>query len=130
MESKPFLRTLYRQVLVATAAGIAVGYFLPRAGVAMKPLGDGFIALVRMMIAPVIFCTVVVGVAGVGDIKAVGKTGGLALAYFEVVSTLALVIGLVIVNVLRPGAGMNVDPSTLDPRAVSQYSSAARTPRT
>jgi aerobic C4-dicarboxylate transport protein len=121
VESRPFLRTLYGQVLVATAAGVAVGYFSPRAGVAMKPLGDGFIALVRMMIAPVIFCTVVVGVAGVGDMKAVGKTGGLALVYFEAVSTLSLVIGLVIVNVVRPGAGMNVDPATLDPRAVSQY---------
>jgi aerobic C4-dicarboxylate transport protein len=119
MKSKPLLKTLYGQVLVATAVG--VGYFDPRAGVAMKPLGDGFIALVRMMIAPVIFCTVAVGVAGVGDVKAVGKTGGLALLYFEVVSTLALVIGLVIVNVVRPGAGMNVDPATLDPHAVSQY---------
>jgi aerobic C4-dicarboxylate transport protein len=120
-ERKPFLKTLYGQVLVATVAGVAVGYFHPHAGVAMKPLGDGFIALVRMMIAPIIFCTVVVGVAGVGDVKAVGKTGGLALAYFEIVSTIALAIGLVVVNVVRPGAGMNVDPATLDPQAVSQY---------
>jgi aerobic C4-dicarboxylate transport protein len=121
VDSKPFLKSLYGQVLVATAAGVALGYFHPGAGIAMKPLGDGFIALVRMMIAPVIFCTVVVGVAGVGDMRAVGKTGGLALVYFEIVSTLALVIGLVIVNVVKPGVGMNIDPATLDPRAVSQY---------
>jgi hypothetical protein len=84
---KPFLRTLSGQVLVATAAGVAVGYVHPGAGAAMKPLGDAFIALVRMVIAPVIFCTVVVGVASVGDMKAVGRTGGLALVYFEILST-------------------------------------------
>ena len=125
MERPPFYRTLYGQVLVATVAGVALGYFHPQAGAAMKPLGDGFIKLVRMVIAPIIFCTVVAGVAGVGDMKAVGKAGGLALVYFEVVTTLALVIGLVVVNVVRPGAGMNVDPATLDPGAVAQYVGAA-----
>src|SRR5438552_15211275 len=87
----------------------------------MKPLGDVFIKLVRMMIAPIVFCTVVVGVAGVGDMKAVGKAGGLALLYFEVVSTVALAVGLLAVNLVRPGVGMNVDPATLDSTAVAQY---------
>ena len=119
--TKPFIRSLYGQVLIATALGVALGHFFPQAGAAMKPLGDGFIKLVRMMIAPIIFCTVVAGIAGVGDMKAVGKAGGLALIYFEVVTTLALVIGLVIVNLVGPGVGMNVDPATLDPKAVAQY---------
>ncbi len=122
---RAFLKTLYGQVLVATAVGVAIGYLYPQAGVAMKPLGDAFIKLVRMVIAPIIFCTVVAGVAGVGDMKAVGKAGGLALVYFEIVSTLALVIGLIVVNVVKPGAGMNVDPAALDPRAVAQYVSGA-----
>ena len=104
-----FLTTLYGQVLVATLVGVALGHFYPHAGVAMRPLGDGFIKLVRMMIAPIIFCTVVAGVAGIGDTRAVGKAGGLALIYFEVVSTLSLVIGLVVVNLVRPGAGMKGD---------------------
>ena len=89
----------------------------PRPATAMKPLGDGFIKLIKMIIAPIIFCTVVVGIAGMEDMKKVGKTGGLALLYFEVVSTIALVVGLVIVNVVQPGAGMNIDPSTLDTKA-------------
>ncbi len=108
-------------MLVATALGVALGHFYPAAGTAMKPLGDVFIKLVRMMIAPIIFCTVVSGVAGVGDMKAVGKAGGLALLYFEVVSTVALLVGLVAVNIVRPGVGMNIDASTLDAKAVSQY---------
>ena len=112
-------------MLVATAAGVALGHFYPTAGAAMRPLGDGFIKLVRMIIAPIIFCTVVGGVAGIGDAKALGKVGGLTLLYFEVVSTLALVIGLLVVNVVKPGAGMNIDPATLDARAVSQYVSGA-----
>ena len=120
-----FLTTLYGQVLVATLVGVALGHFYPHAGVAMRPLGDGFIKLVRMMIAPIIFCTVVAGVAGIGDTRAVGKAGGLALIYFEVVSTLSLVIGLVVVNLVRPGAGMNVDPATLDAQAVAPYISGA-----
>jgi aerobic C4-dicarboxylate transport protein len=118
-------RTLYGQVLVATFIGVALGYFYPSAGVTMKPLGDGFIKLVRMMIAPIIFCTVVAGIAGVGDVKAVGKAGGLALLYFEVLTTVALVIGLVVVNLLKPGVGMNVDPATLDANAVAPYVSGS-----
>ena len=87
----------------------------------MKPLGDGFIKLIKMMIAPIIFCTVVVGVAGMEDMKKVGKTGGLAILYFEVVSTIALIVGLIIVNVVQPGAGMNIDPASLDANAIAQY---------
>src|SRR4029077_7533091 len=93
----------------------------PSTGAAMKPLGDGFIKLIKMVIAPIIFCTVVLGIAGTGDLKKVGRTGGLALLYFEVVSTFALILGLLIVNVVRPGAGMNVDVRTLDAGAVSAY---------
>jgi aerobic C4-dicarboxylate transport protein len=111
-------------VLIATAVGVLLGHFYPEAGSAMKPLGDGFIKLVRMIIAPIIFCTVVVGIAGAGDMKAVGKGGAFALLYFEVVSTLALIIGLVVVNVVKPGAGMNVNPATLDATAVAQYVTA------
>jgi aerobic C4-dicarboxylate transport protein len=119
--AKRFLGTLYGQVLAATVLGVALGHFFPATGVAMRPLGDGFIKLVRMMIGPIIFCTVVGGVAGVGDAKAVGKVGGLTLLYFEVVSSLALVIGLLVVNVVKPGAGMNIDPASLDAGAVAQY---------
>jgi aerobic C4-dicarboxylate transport protein len=121
-----FHTTLYGQVLVATAIGVLVGHFWPDAGVAMKPLGDGFIRLVRMIVAPIIFCTVIVGIAGAGDMKTVGKAGLVALVYFEVVSTLALVIGLVIVNLVQPGAGMNVDVTRLDTAAVAQYTTAGR----
>jgi len=119
-----FYRTLYGQVLIATAIGIILGHFWPDAGVAMKPLGDGFIKLVRMIVAPVIFCTVVGGIAGAAGAKTVGKAGVLALIYFEVVTTLALVIGLAVVNIVKPGAGMNVDAATLDAGAVAQYVSA------
>jgi aerobic C4-dicarboxylate transport protein len=121
-----FYRTLYGQVLVATAVGVLLGHFWPAAGLMMRPLGDGFIKLVRMTIAPIVFCTVVVGIAGGGGMRMVGKAGGFALVYFEVVSTLALVIGLLVVNVVQPGAGMNVDPRTLDSTAVAQYVSAGR----
>src|SRR5216110_3632551 len=103
---KPLYRSLYFQVIVAIIIGVLLGHFYPATGESMKPLGDGFIKLIKMIIAPIIFCTVVVGIAGMEDMKKVGKTGGLALLYFEVVSTVALVIGLVLVNVLRPGAGM------------------------
>ena len=119
---KPALyRSLYFQVVCAVIAGIALGYFYPALGAEMKPLGDGFIKLIKMMIAPIIFCTVVIGIAGMEDMKKVGKTGGLALLYFEVVSSFALVIGLVLVNLLQPGAGMNVDPASLDTKAVAAY---------
>ena len=117
----PLYRSLYVQVVCAVIAGVALGYFYPALGADMKPLGDGFIKLIKMMIAPIIFCTVVIGIAGMEDMKKVGKTGGLALLYFEVVSTVALIIGLVLVNVLQPGAGMNVDASTLDTKAIAAY---------
>src|SRR5882724_9021371 len=119
--NRSLFRSLYFQVLVAIAAGVLLGIFAPSTGTAMKPLGDGFIKLVKMIIAPIIFCTVVLGICGSEDLKKVGKTGGLALLYFEVVSTLALIVGLVIVNTVRPGAGMNVDIRTLDSSAVAAY---------
>jgi len=124
--SQRFYKTLYGQVLIATLAGVIVGHFWPAAGVAMKPLGDAFIKLVRMIIAPIIFCTVVVGIAGAAGVKTVGKAGALALVYFEVVSTTALVIGLIVVNLVQPGAGMNVDPASLDAAAVAQYVTAGK----
>jgi len=119
--SQPLWKSLYPQVIVAIVIGVLLGYFYPQTGEAMKPLGDGFIKLIKMMIAPIIFCTVVVGIAGMEDMKKVGRTGGLALLYFEVVSTIALIVGLVIVNVIQPGTGMNVDPGSLDPKAVAAY---------
>ncbi|MBI5335860.1 MAG: dicarboxylate/amino acid:cation symporter [Burkholderiales bacterium] len=121
MRNKNLLSSLYVQVLIAIAVGVLVGFFYPATGAALKPLGDGFIKLIKMMIAPIIFCTVVVGIAGMEDMKKVGKTGGLALLYFEVVSTLALIVGLVIVNVVQPGSGMNIDPATLDTKGLSAY---------
>lgn len=121
MARTPFYRSLYFQVLMAIVIGVLLGYFYPHAGEAMKPLGDGFIRLIKMIIAPVIFCTVVLGIAGMEDMKRVGKTGGLALLYFEIVSTLALVVGLVLVNVLQPGVGMNVDPHTIDAGSIAAY---------
>jgi aerobic C4-dicarboxylate transport protein len=123
---RSFCRSLYGQVLIATAIGVVVGYVWPGAGVAMKPLGDAFIKLVRMIIAPIIFCTVVAGIAGASGVKTVGKAGVLSLIYFEVVTTLALVIGLLVVNLARPGAGMNVDPASLDANTVAQYVTAGR----
>src|SRR5439155_12005866 len=97
------------------------GYVNPPAAVKLKPLGDGFIALVKMLISPVIFCTVVLGIAGAGNMKKVGRVGGKALIYFEVVSTFALIIGLLVVNIVKPGAGLNVLPLTLDAIAVPSY---------
>ena len=117
----PLYRSLYVQVVCAVIAGVALGYFYPALGADMKPLGDGFIKLIKMMIAPIIFCTVVIGIAGMEDMKKVGKTGGLALLYFEVVSTFALIIGLVLVNIMQPGAGMNIDASTLDTKSIATY---------
>ncbi len=118
---RPLYRSLYVQVLTAVTLGVLLGHFYPQLGADMKPLGDGFIKLIKMIIAPIIFCTVVVGIAGMEDMKKVGKTGGLALLYFEVVSTLALILGLVTVNLLAPGVGMNVDVSTLDTKAIAAY---------
>jgi aerobic C4-dicarboxylate transport protein len=123
---RSIFRSLYAQVLMAITAGILLGVFAPATGAAMKPLGDGFIKLIKMIIAPIIFCTVVLGIAGTEDLKKVGRTGGLALLYFEVLSTLALVLGLTIVNVIRPGAGMNVDVRSLDLGAVSAYATPGK----
>ena len=116
---------LYFWVLIAILIGGTFGYLSPTDAVKLKPLGDGFISLVKMLISPVIFCTVVLGIAGAGDMKKVGRVGGKALLYFEVVSTFALAIGLVVMNVLRPGAGFNVDPATLDAKAVASYAKSA-----
>ncbi|WP_411910562.1 dicarboxylate/amino acid:cation symporter [Paucibacter sp. DJ1R-11] len=117
----PIYKSLYAQVITAIVIGVLLGHFYPESGAAMKPLGDGFIKLIKMIIAPIIFCTVVVGIAGMEDMKKVGKTGGLALLYFEIVSSLALVIGLVVVNLLQPGVGMNVDPAHLDTKGIAAY---------
>jgi aerobic C4-dicarboxylate transport protein len=114
-------RSLYFQVLVAILAGVLLGYFFPQTGAAMEPLGTGFIKLIKMTIAPIIFCTVVLGIAGMEDMKKVGKTGGFALLYFELMSTLALIIGLLIVNIVRPGEGMNADLSALDTKSIERY---------
>ncbi|MFK0377449.1 dicarboxylate/amino acid:cation symporter [Pandoraea sp. NPDC090278] len=122
---KPFYRILYVQVLFAIVVGILLGHFRPDLAVEMKPLGDAFIKLIKMIIGPVIFCTVVTGIAGMEDMKKVGRVGGKALIYFEVVSTLALVIGLIATHVLKPGAGFNVDISTLDPKAIAGYAAKA-----
>lgn len=124
MTRQPLYKSLYVQVLVAIAIGILIGHFYPQTGVALKPLGDSFVKLIKMAIAPIIFCTVVTGIAGMQSMKAVGKTGGYALLYFEVVSTLALIIGLVVVNVAQPGAGMHVDPTTLDTKGIAAYAAA------
>jgi aerobic C4-dicarboxylate transport protein len=121
---------LYFWVLLGIVAGGTVGYLEPDTGVAMKPLGDGFIALIKMLISPIIFCTVVLGIAGAGDMKKVGRVGGKALIYFEVVSTIALVIGVIVANVLQPGAGFNADPATLDANAVADYAKRATTQTT
>ncbi len=114
-------RALYIQVLVAIALGVIVGHFWPETGVALKPLGDGFIKLIKMLIAPIIFCTVVLGIVGMENLRGVGRTGLYALGYFELVTTLALILGLVVVNVVQPGSGMHIDAAALDARAVAQY---------
>ena len=122
---KAWWKSLYLQVLVAIVAGVLLGMFDPAFGEKMKPLGDGFIALVKMIIGPVIFLTVVVGIARMGDLKHVGRIGVRALVYFEVLTTAALVIGLVVANLVKPGAGMNIDPATLDASSVAQYQQKA-----
>jgi aerobic C4-dicarboxylate transport protein len=121
MAAPRILRSLYFQVLVAITIGILLGAFAPQTGAAMKPLGDGFIKLIKMIISPIIFTTVVLGIAGTEQLKKVGRTGGLALLYFEVVSTISLLLGVLIVNLVRPGAGMNADLRTLDTSAVAAY---------
>ncbi len=123
---KPIYKSLYVQVLFAVVVGVLLGHFYPQVGTDMKPLGDGFIKLIKMIIAPIIFCTVVVGIAGMEDMKKVGKTGGLALLYFEVVSTIALIVGLVIVNFVEPGVGMNVDAASLDTKSIAAYTAPGK----
>jgi aerobic C4-dicarboxylate transport protein len=123
---KPFHKSLWVQVAVAILLGVALGRFSPSHAVAMKPLGDGFIKLITMVITVVIFCTVVTGIAGMQDMKKVGRVGGKALLYFEIVSTLALFVGLIAGNVVHPGTGLNVDPATLDVKTVADYAGAAK----
>ncbi|MCD2519514.1 dicarboxylate/amino acid:cation symporter [Massilia sp. G4R7] len=122
---KPFYKILYVQVLFAIVMGVLLGVFYPELGAKMKPLGDGFIKLIKMIIAPVIFCTVVAGIAGMQDMKKIGRVGGKALLYFEIVSTFALAIGLVVANWFKPGAGFNVDVAHLDTKAIAQYTEKA-----
>ena len=121
---QPLYKSLYVQVIVAITIGILLGHFYPETGVALKPLGDGFVKLIKMVIAPIIFCTVVSGIAGMQNMKSVGKTGGYALLYFEIVSTIALIIGLVVVNVVKPGVGMHIDVSTLNASSIAAYAAA------
>ncbi len=123
---RPWYTILYVQVLIAIAVGVAIGYFDPKLGIQLRPLGDGFIALIRMMIAPVIFCTIVHGIASMGDLKRVGRVGIKTLFYFEAVSTIALVIGLIVAEVIRPGSGMNIDLATLDTKSVATYITRAK----
>ncbi len=121
----PFYRHLYVQVLTAIAAGILLGHFYPQLGASMQPLGDAFIKLVRMVIAPVIFLTVATGIAGMSDLKKFGRVVGKSFIYFLTFSTLALIVGLIVSNVLQPGAGMHIDPASLDTKAVSKYAEQA-----
>jgi aerobic C4-dicarboxylate transport protein len=126
----PWWRHLYVQVLCAIVIGAALGHYYPETATSFKPLGDGFIKLIKMMIAPIIFCTVVTGIANMENLKKVGRVGGKALLYFEVVSTVALLIGLVVINLLQPGAGLNADPATMDVKQVASYATAAKSQST
>ncbi|MDB5695672.1 MAG: C4-dicarboxylate transporter DctA [Sphingomonas bacterium] len=123
--SRPWYAQLYLQVLAAIVAGVLLGHFAPATGEALKPLGDAFIKLVKMVIAPVIFLTIVTGIAGMRDLKSVGRVAGKAFAYFLFFSTLALIIGMIVANVVRPGAGLNIDPATLDGSKVSEFAAKA-----
>src|SRR5271163_1233861 len=123
---KPFYASLWVQVAIAMVVALVLGHFSPARAVAMKPLGDAFIRMITMIITILIFCTVVTGIAGMQDLKKVGRVGGKALLYFEIVSTIALVVGLIVGNVVRPGSGFNVNPASLDARAVADYAGQAR----
>jgi aerobic C4-dicarboxylate transport protein len=123
---KPFYKVLYIQVLFAIVVGVLLGVFDPVLAAKMKPLGDGFIKLIKMIIAPVIFVTVVAGIAGMQDMKKVGRVGGKALLYFEIISTFALAIGLIVANVVQPGAGFNIDPATLDTKSIAEYTAKTK----
>src|SRR5208283_3762920 len=125
-KGRPWYTILYLQVLMAVVIGSLIGRFFPRTGVALKPLGDAFVSLIRMMIAPVIFCVIVQGIASMSDLKKVGKVGVKTLIYFELVSTLALMIGIVVALLIHPGAGLNIDPATLDPKAAAVYVGRAK----
>src|SRR5215207_8183859 len=118
--------TLYVQVLIGIVLGGLLGYFQPQWGVKLRPLGDAFVSLVKMLIAPIIFSTVVVGLAGMGDLRKIGRVGAKALIYFEIVTTLALIIGLVVANVFTPGAGFHADPAKLDAGGLAKYTTAAK----
>lgn len=122
---RPFYAHLYLQVLIAIALGVTLGHFWPATGEAMKPIGDGFIKLVKMIIAPVIFLTIVTGIAGMRDLRSVGRVAGKAFAYFLTFSTFALIVGLIVANVVRPGAGLHIDPATLDAGKVADYAAKA-----
>jgi aerobic C4-dicarboxylate transport protein len=123
---KPLYQRLYFQVLTGIVIGVFLGHFFPETGAAMKPFGDAFIRLIKMMVAPIIFCTIVVGIAKMGDMREVGRVGLKSLLYFEVVSTIALLIGLLVVNIYQPGVGVNADPSTLDTGSLSTYTSTVK----
>jgi aerobic C4-dicarboxylate transport protein len=125
-QRRPWYTVLYLQVLLAIGLGILVGHFFPNLGIALKPLGDGYVALIKMMIAPVVFCIVVQGIASMSDLKKVGRVGVKALVYFELVSTFALVIGILVAQFVQPGKGLNIDPATFDPKAVSGFIGHAR----
>ena len=125
-QRRPWYSVLYLQVLLAIFLGIVVGHFFPKTGIALKPLGDGYVALIKMMVAPVIFCIVVQGIASMRDMRKVGRVGLKALIYFELVSTLALLLGIVIAQVARPGEGLNIDPGALDSKAVASFVTRAK----
>ncbi len=125
-KKKPFYMTLWGQVLIGVAIAIIYGYFKPASAIKMKPLGDGFIRLITMVITVIIFCTVVTGIAGMENLKKVGRIGGKALLYFEIVSTLALLIGMAVGNLTHPGSGFNVNPATLDAKSIADYAGAAK----
>src|SRR5215475_6896139 len=122
----PWYTILYVQVIIAIVLGVLIGHLFPDVGKALKPLGDGFISLIKMMIAPIIFCTVVHGIASMSDLKKIGRVGVKTLFYFEAVSTLALIIGLIVGRTLQPGAGFDIDPAHLDPNAVASYVKSAK----
>src|SRR6266850_755589 len=126
LPGKHWYSILYVQVLMAIVMGILIGHFSPKTGLALKPLGDAFVALIRMMIAPVIFCVVVQGIASMTDLKKVGRVGIKALLYFEVVSTLALIVGILVAVFVHPGAGLNINPASLDPKTAAGYASRVK----
>ena len=126
MKRKPFYKELYFQVIIGIVVGVSLGYFFPDLAVKMKPLGDGFIKLIAMIIGPIIFCTVISGIAGMRDMKELGRVGGKALIYFSVMSIVALIIGLFGGHIIQPGLGFNIDPATLDTSALNKYTESAK----